>query len=259
MLKPRRIIYMNFQQVAALRNKFNIKASPCEAVVALAGNPNTGKSSIFNALTGMRQHTGNWPGKTVMQTQGRFHFDNRDYILVDLPGTYSLFANSLDEKIARDFIFFACPDVTVVVTDATCLERNLNLVLQVIELTSRVIVCVNLIDEASKKAIFVDTKALSRELGVPVVATAARSGRGIKELKKMVRDVAVGKINSCPKTIKYDSEIEEAVKEVEKRIKKIVPEDVINPRGLALWLIGGNKSILEGIQTYFNIEGEVLA
>jgi len=250
---------MNFQEIASIRNRFNVKSSSCETVVALIGNPNTGKSSLFNALTGMRQHTGNWPGKTVLQTQGRFYFDNRKYILVDLPGTYSLFAGSLDEKIARDFLFFACPDVTVVVTDATCLERNLSLALQVLELTSRVVVCVNLIDEALKKAIFIDVKALSQELGVPVVATAAREGRGINKLKKVIRDVAKGKAASRPKVIEYDSEIEAVVARVEEKIRNMITGGVINTRGLALWLVWGDKGILKGIQNYFNIEGKTLA
>ncbi|MGB5304223.1 MAG: FeoB small GTPase domain-containing protein, partial [Gemmatimonadota bacterium] len=157
-----------------------------DRVVALAGNPNTGKSTLFNSLTGLRQHTGNWPGKTVTRAEGGFEFRDVRFKLVDLPGTYSLMAASQDEEVARDFLLFARPDCTVVVTDATALERNLNMVLQVMEVTSRVVVCVNLIDEAERKGIRVDAEELSAELGVPVVLTSARSGRGVRELVETV-------------------------------------------------------------------------
>ena len=120
-----------------LKELFNIEAEPYEFIVALVGNPNTGKSTVFNSLTGLKQHTGNWPGKTVSNAQGRFQHKNMDFVLVDLPGTYSLMANSVEEEIARDFICFGKPDVTVVVTDATCLERNLNLVIQILEITEK--------------------------------------------------------------------------------------------------------------------------
>lgn len=138
-------------QIDSLRDVYKVEKKQEEYIVALAGNPNTGKSTVFNALTGLHQHTGNWPGKTVVNARGEFSFKNTDCILVDLPGTYSLFATSSEEEVARDFICFGEPDVTVVVTDATCLERNLNLVYQVMELTDKVILCVNLIDEAKKK------------------------------------------------------------------------------------------------------------
>ena len=122
-------------------------------VIALAGNPNVGKSTVFNALTGMNQHTGNWPGKTVALAQGRCRRGQNDFLLVDLPGTYSLLAHSAEEEVARDFICFGRADATIVVCDATCLERSLNLVLQILEMTGRVVVCVNLLDEARKKHI----------------------------------------------------------------------------------------------------------
>jgi len=160
-----------------------------ERIIALAGNPNVGKSTIFNSLTGMRQHTGNWPGKTVACAQGRASWKDQDYIFVDLPGTYSLMAHSAEEEVARDFICFGGADATVVVCDATCLERNLNLVLQIQAVTSRVIVCVNLCDEAKKKKIQIDFEILSRQLGVPVIAASAARGAGLAELMDAVRDM----------------------------------------------------------------------
>src|SRR5690606_3884507 len=145
-------------------------------VIALAGNPNTGKSTVFNVLTGLHQHTGNWPGKTVVNAKGQFTYNEKEFILVDLPGTYSIFASSVEEEVARDFLCFGNPDAVIVVVDATCLERNLNLVYQVMELTNNVILCINLIDEARKKNIIIDSKGISEELGIPVVPCAARKG-----------------------------------------------------------------------------------
>ncbi|MDP6618418.1 MAG: FeoB small GTPase domain-containing protein, partial [Nitrospinota bacterium] len=147
-------------------------------VVALAGNPNTGKSTVFNALTGLRQHTGNWPGKTVSRAEGGFLYGGNRYKLVDLPGSYSLLSAGYDEEIARDFILFGRPAVTVIVADANRLERNLNLVQQVLEITDRAVVCLNLMDEAKRHGLSVDDRRLARDLGVPVVPTAARYGEG---------------------------------------------------------------------------------
>ena len=166
------------------------RRSPEDRVIALAGNPNVGKSTVFNALTNLRQHTGNWPGKTVTNAQGRHTHRGRDYILVDLPGTYSLMAHSAEEEVARDFLCFGGADGAVVVCDATCLERNLNLVLQTLEITPRTVVCVNLMDEARSKGIEVDTAELSRLLGVPVVAAAAGRNEGLEQLMEAVADMA---------------------------------------------------------------------
>ena len=144
--------------------KLGLKFSSWDFVVALAGNPNTGKSTVFNSLTGLRQHTGNWPGKTVNRAEGGFTFKSKSYKLVDLPGTYSLLSTSEDEEIARNFILFGQPDVTVVVADATRLERNLNLVLQILEITPNVVLCLNLMDEASRKGIKIDIEKIQNRL-----------------------------------------------------------------------------------------------
>jgi ferrous iron transport protein B len=180
-------------------------------LVALAGNPNTGKSTVFNALTGLRQHTGNWPGKTVARAEGTYSEDDDRFKVVDLPGTYSLQAGSPDEEVARDFVLFGRPDVTVVVVDATRLERNLNLVLQILEITERVVVCLNLMDEARRHGIAIDHGKLEQELGVPVIPSVARSGTGIPELRDAIRDVATGEIAPEPFRIaEYPAEVERA-------------------------------------------------
>ena len=162
--------------------KLGIKSDNFDYVIALAGNPNTGKSTIFNALTGLNQHVGNWAGKTVTRAEGAFDFNDKKFKLVDLPGTYSLLSTSVDEEIARDFILFGKPDVTVIVADATCLERNLGLTLQILEITDRAVVALNLIDEANRKNLTIDERILAKDLGVPVVPLAARRGEGITEL-----------------------------------------------------------------------------
>jgi len=170
-----------------------------DVLVALAGNPNTGKSTVFNALTGLRQHTGNWPGKTVTRAEGTFTAGGKRVRIVDLPGTYSLQAASVDEEVAREFLLYGAPDVTLIVLDATRLERNLNLALQILEITPRVVLCVNLLDEAERHGIEVDLPGLEKELGVPVVGAAARSGRGIREVIEAVLNVASGEITPRPR------------------------------------------------------------
>lgn len=246
---------MDFDYLLQVRKKFDVHlSSPGEAVIALAGNPNTGKSTIFNSLTGLRQHTGNWPGKTVIRAQGEYVFEGRIYKLIDLPGTYSLFARSADELVARDFICFACPDATVVVADATSLERNLNLVLQILEITDKVIVCVNLIDEAERKSVYINTELLAEELGVPVVATAARKGTGLKELKLLIRDMVEGKIKTSPRIVKYDEELEALIDRIKSEISSLPVSKFINPRWIALRILDGDKSLWEGMQRYW--EGE---
>ena len=167
-------------------------------VIGLAGNPNTGKSTVFNSLTGLKQHTGNWPGKTVTNAQGTFTHKNVDYTLVDLPGTYSLMANSLDEEIARDFIISDLPQVTVIVADGTSLERNLNLALQILDITDNVVLCVNLMDEAHRKNIEIDLIKLEKILGVPVVGTSAQKKIGLEDLKNVIEDLVDGTIRTNP-------------------------------------------------------------
>lgn len=220
-------------------------------VIALAGNPNTGKSTVFNALTGLNQHTGNWPGKTVLQAQGTYEHNQKKYLLVDLPGTYSLFANSPEEQVARDFICFGRPDVTAVVVDATCLERNLNLVLQVLEITGRVVVCVNLLDEAKRKGTRINLDKLSKELGVPVIGTTARKRIGLDKLKQAVEKIAEGKVPVKPAVIHYEPDIEEKVKNI---ISGLSPEicTSFNPRWLALRILEGDQTIFEALGQKIN-------
>jgi len=187
--------------------------------IALAGNPNVGKSTIFNSLTGMHQHTGNWPGKTVANATGEAKINNKEFIFVDIPGTYSLMAHSEEEEIARDYICNGNADVTVVVVDSTCLERNLNLAFQIMELTPNVILCVNLLDEAKKKKIKIDLEKLSKILGVPVVGTTAKKKKTLENLKETIYKVATGKIKCIPKMIEYEEKEHESNKNQEEKNK----------------------------------------
>lgn len=244
---------------STIREVFNVKVTNNEMVIALAGNPNTGKSTVFNALTGLRQHTGNWPGKTVLRAEGSFVHIGHRYTLIDLPGTYSLLANSADEEVARDFICFARPDAAIVVVDATCLERNLNLALQVMEITNKVIVCVNLIDEARRKKININSDKLSRSLGVPVVATAARSGEGLPQLLDVLSDVVFERVKPKPNLVRYSPEVEEAIARLVPKIRAVVG-DRINPRWVALRLIDGDLKLVQAIEkSFYGKEVEMLA
>ena len=230
-----------------------------DRVVALAGNPNVGKSTVFNELTGLNQHTGNWPGKTVANAQGRHSNSKRDYIIVDLPGTYSLMAHSAEEEVARDFVCFGDgtlsgrPDAVIVVCDATCLERNLNLVLQTIEITRNVVVCVNLMDEAKKKQIHIDLGGLERALGVPVVGAAARSGRGLGELMERVEEYAErGSDRDCI-SIRYIAPLEEAVGLVEPPLAELL-RGRLNSRWAALRLLEGNDSLNQTMDAFLGVD-----
>ncbi len=218
-------------------------------VVALAGNPNTGKSTLFNSLTGLRQHTGNWPGKTVTRAEGGFAYQGSHYKLVDLPGTYSLLSTSSDEEIARDFILFGQPDVTVIVVDATRLERNLNLVCQVLEITGRAVVCLNLMDEAERHRLTVDQRSLARELGVPVVPAAARQGRGVPLLIDMIHQVATGSFVCKPHRIQSEPPaLKRAVSLLVEKLGAAFP-DLPNARWVALRLLEGDARIEEAVRS----------
>jgi ferrous iron transport protein B len=228
--------------------RMGVRLDRFDRVVALAGNPNTGKSTLFNALTGLKQHTGNWPGKTVTRAEGGFEYDKVRYKLVDLPGTYSLLSASHDEEIARDFLLFGRPDVTVVVVDATSIERNLNLVLQVLEITSRVVVAVNLLDEAERKGIHVDLRSLSRDLGVPAVGIVARTGEGTHALLGTVAGVASGDIATHPLRVGGTPDFQRAVAELVPLIERAAP-GVPNARWIAIRLLDGDAQVEDAISS----------
>jgi Fe2+ transport system protein B len=236
-----------------LREHFGIAAASGQYVIALAGNPNVGKSTVFNALTGLHQHTGNWPGKTVDNAQGTFTYQKKPFLLVDLPGTYSILAHTVEEQVARDFICFGQPDATLVVLDATCLERNLNLALQVMEITPHVVVCVNLMDEARKKKIAIDVPALEKELGVPVVATAARKGEGLATLRETLYQVSTGVRKSKPRQLVYSPAVEKAVEQLIPAVQRLI-DHKLNPRWVALRLLDGDRAFIEGISRHLELQ-----
>ena len=226
----------------------------CDFTIAFAGNPNVGKSTIFNSLTGMHQHTGNWPGKTVSNASGTCNYMNKQFLLIDLPGTYSLISNSGEEEIARDYICFEKPNVTVVVVDSTCLERNLNLVFQTMEITKNIIVCVNLLDEAKKKNIDIDLKSLENYLGVPVVGTTAKDEKTLKKLLNCIYKVCINKKECNPNIIKYEPIIEDSILSINSEIQKINHSNFkyIN-RWICIKLLDGDSKIIRSIENALNI------
>lgn len=238
----------------ALDKTLNLTRNSNTKIIALGGNPNVGKSTIFNGLTGLNQHTGNWPGKTVTNATGSYTFKNFQFTLVDIPGTYSLMANSVEEEVARDFICFGNPDLTVIVLDATCLERNLNLVLQTTEITNNVLVCVNLMDEAKRKGISININKLSLLLGLPVVATSASKGEGLNDLMNSVHNITINKIINIPVKIKYNQAIENSISIIQKVLKPLL-NGKINSRWVSLKLLENDKSLIESINMHigFNI------
>ena len=242
--------------------------------VALAGNPNVGKSTIFNSLTGMHQHTGNWTGKTVANATGKATIKNKEFTFVDIPGTYSIMSNSEEEEIARDYICFGNPDATVVVVDSTCLERNLNLVFQIMEITDNIIVCVNLLDEAEKKKIKINLKKLEELLGVPIVGTIARDKNTLENLKNTIYNVCEGKIIPCANEVRYANDIEENINKVVETFYKsdlhiiekrnierdtLLKEKNISEkmyRWISIKLIDGEEKILKSIQENLKLDLE---
>lgn len=223
--------------------------------IALAGNPNTGKSTLFNALTGLKQHTGNWAGKTVSMAEGSFTHKDKKYKLIDLPGTYSLFSNSADEEVARNYILFEQPDVTLVVVDATSLERNLNLAMQVMEITKNVIICVNLIDEAERKGIQINEKVLMKRTGVPVIKLSARNKVGFNVLLDTIDRVIGGVIECQPVQTVYSEQIEEKIAKIESKLLRL---DInhLSARWVALRLLDGDMSLMEELTSRLGEGGE---
>lgn len=235
-----------FHNINSLK-KLGIDTSDMDFVIALAGNPNTGKSTVFNALTGLRQHTGNWPGKTVVRAEGAYSYDSKKYKLIDLPGTYSLLSTSQDEEVARNFILFGKPDVTVIVADATRLELNLNLVLQILEITNKAVLCLNLMDEAKRHNIQIDQRELSKKLGIPVIETVARTQKGVPELLATIQEVATGQIVSKPRKVKsLSGDLEKSVKELAAAIEQQFP-GLPNSRWVAFRLLEGDQRITEAV------------
>ncbi len=229
--------------------RLGLDSGKWDCLVALAGNPNVGKTTVFNALTGLRQHTGNWPGKTVTRAEGVFAHRGRRVKVVDLPGAYSLRAGSVDEEVARDFVLFGRPDVTVVVVDAARLERNLGLALQVLEITNQVVVCLNLVDEAQRHGVSVDARRLSKELGVPVVPAVARRGEGIEELLDAIAAVASGSKRTRPRrTAPVASEVAAAAQALEPLIEEEFP-GLPNGRWVALRLLHGDESVAAAVRS----------
>ena len=236
--------------INTLTNEFLYKDNESDIVVALVGNPNVGKSTIFNALTGMNQHTGNWTGKTVASAFGKYNYNDENFILVDLPGTYSLTPNSKEEEVTRDFIGFYNPMVTVVVVDATCIERNLNLVLQTIEVTSNVILCINLMDEADKKSIKIDTDIIKKELNIPVIAMTARSNNGLNSLKREIYKLS-SEQNILPNRVRYQDDIEKSINRIELYLNTIFENQ--ENRWLSIKLLT-DSSIYNPIKLYLNYD-----
>lgn len=226
--------------------------------IALGGNPNVGKSTIFNNLTGMHQHTGNWAGKTVSNATGICSYLNKSFLLVDIPGTYSIMSNSQEEQIARDFICFGNPDVTIIVVDATCLERQLNLVFQTMEITNNIIVCVNLLDEAQKKGIYIDLKLLSKKLGIPVVGTIARDKKTLKHLLDITYKVCTGKIKPAPIKVSYNDSIENCISYVSSKLSIFPNLPKYLHRWISLKLLDDEPVIIKSIESNYNINFDIL-
>ncbi len=236
-----------------LNNNIKFNKNQNGFTIALAGNPNVGKSTIFNSLTGLHQHTGNWPGKTVSNATGHCSYKNTDFLLVDIPGTYSILSDSQEEEIARDYICFGNPDATVVVVDSTCLERNLNLVFQIMEITDNVIVCVNLLDEAKKKHIKIDLNLLSELLGVPVVGTIARKKKSLNNLLDTIYKVCNKDIIPKPKKVCYLPIIENKIDLLNSKLKELFNISPNLHRWISLKLLDDEQTIIKSIESHLDI------
>lgn len=246
---------VNSTGIKAAASKWYIqKHSPKDKIIAIAGNPNVGKSTVFNALTGMNQHTGNWPGKTVASAQGLCRTASHSYVMVDIPGTYSLMAHSAEEEVARNFICFGGADAVVIICDATCLERNLNLVLQTMEITGRVVLCVNLMDEARRRHIQIDLAEVSRRLGIPVIGTNARKKSSLRQLTDAL-DTLMETKNPHPLAIPYGREIEEALALVEPAVRSRCGMRLPS-RWLSLRLLDPDSSLLQEINAFLGFSLE---
>lgn len=216
--------------------------------IALAGNPNTGKSSIFNALTGLKQHTGNWPGKTVTRAEGSYSHRGDKFKIIDLPGTYSLLSTSEDEEVARDFILFGQPDVTVIIVDASRLQRNFSLVLQILEISNKAVLCLNLMDEARRHRIEIDARTLSKDLGIPVIATSARTKEGLSDLLAAIHQVADGSFLPAKMTsFQLTKQTGTAVATIANHLDTL-DSKLTNTNWLAMRLIEDDKSIIDALQ-----------
>lgn len=222
-------------------------------LVILAGNPNVGKSSVFNNLTGLKQHTGNWVGKTVDGATGYFKYNNEKFTLIDTPGTYSLFARSKDEEVSKNLICFGDAKAVVIVCDATSLERNLNLVLQITEVIKNVVLCINLADEAKSKGIKINIQKLKNILGIPIVLTSARSGEGLEDLKKEIYFTCKNYNYTYRNLVKYDEKVENIIKNIYEDVKDHVNKD-ISIRWICLQLIQGNETTIKSLEEYLKKE-----
>ena len=242
--------------VIALRDRDSrqvLVERPAARTAALAGNPNVGNSTVFNGLTGLRQHTGNWPGKTVERASGTFRTALHTWQLTDTPGSYSLKAHSPEEEITRDFLCFGGAEAVIAVCDACCLERNLNLVLQLLELCPETLVCVNLMDEAKKRGTQLDLKTLSAELGVPAVGVSARDRQTLYPLTEALDKLADGPGTRPVRPVPYPAPLEAAIQLLEPALQRLCG-GLFPARWLALRLLEGDAQLEDGLREYLGFD-----